>query len=1108
MTLVNVDLYGSIAVDRQSPAAPGPTLADSGQRGLTDLLAAPAGLQVTGVTLEEALRRLYETARVPLIFSPTHLPSTLVTCSCQDVTVGEALQTLLDRTGLRVTVLENQVVVYPGEAPRTRASMGRVPGALAAALPSSTLGAFDFRTLEPLQQVTGVIRGVVRNQENGEPLAAAQVFIAELDQGVLTQSSGQYSMTNVPAGTHAVSVTLIGYRTATSSVTVASGATVVQDFFLQTEALALDEIVVTGTAGGSRIREVGNAVARLDASVASTQPIENVSDLLRGRVAGISIQQGSGGVGTASTIKIRGSSTMRLVNDGPLVYIDGVRVSNEMTSGPSDVSRIDDLDPASIESIEVIKGPAAATLYGTEAANGIIQIITKNGRPGAPQWDFTVRQGANWFADPAEHTPTNWGVNPLTGEVESLNILEDPAERDRMFRTGHDQYYGADVSGGSAEFRYYVSGSTSREQGATYNSEASKHNGRVNVTAQPAPSLTIAANAGFALTRLRLPSQFPYRDAVYATPAFLDGPRRGYRAAPPEARYEQDNDRNDANRITAGVTLTHNPADWLTHRLTFGLDMTDQTVTNLDNVLTPQSAQFFSARAASGSKSVTQQSQFFTTFDYSASVTRDLSESFASVSSAGFQVYTKTLRSVTASGTGFPSLGLTSVSATGERTSSDALVENNTAGVYAQQQFGYRDRLFVTGAVRADDNSAFGESFDLVIYPKVSASWVLSEEPFWGLDFMNAFRLRAAYGQSGQQPDAFDALRSYVTRADPDGTATLRPDTPGNPELGPERGVEIEAGFDAEFFDGRLVLDFTFYDERTKDAIVARNVAPSSGFTGQEFVNIGEVSNRGVELALGARVIDASSVDWDMDLNLSTNRNRVEELGLDGFLQLGWTSRHTEGYPVGSLWAPTVIQATLDSDGIVRNFQCDDGTGQPVACDEDSWIYQGHPDPTVEGSFSTSVTIGDQLTLSAMAQGKIGQSKYDLQAWYRYSAYQQTELNYFPERFDPRDVAAAQYGNSGEFSLWVNESSFIRFRELSLTYRVPNSLLARVGATSGSLSVAARNLGMIWTNWPTYPYHDPEVVDPTSTFSGNREPQSDASVPPLTSVAVTLRLSM
>jgi hypothetical protein len=223
---------------------------------------------------------------------------------------------------------------------------------------------------------------------------------------------------------------------------------------------------------------------------------------------------------------------------------------------------------------------------------------------------------------------------------------------------------------------------------------------------------------------------------------------------------------------------------------------------------------------------------------------------------------------------------------------------------------------------------------------------------------------------------------------------------------------------------------------------------------------------------------------------------------------LGWTTRHQEGRPVGSLFAPKVIEATLDPDGVVRNFRCDDGTGQPVECDEDSWIYQGHPDPNVEGSFSTGVTIADRLTIDAMFQGKIGQTKYDLQAWWRYAAYQQTELNYFPERFDPRDVAEAQYGNSGEFALWVNEASFVRFRELSATYRMPSAWVGRVGASQGSISLAARNLGLLWTNWPEAQNHDPEVVDPSNTFSGNREPQEDAAVPPLMSLVFTLRLTI
>ena len=277
----------------------------------------------------------------------------------------------------------------------------------------------------PLQVDAQQITGTVRDQASGSAVANAQVFIEALNIGVLTQASGQYLLLGVPAGTHTVSVTSLGYRTATGTVSVAEGGTGVLDFTISAEALQLDEILVTGTATGSRAREIGNAVGRLDASVAEVQPITNLSDLLRGRMPGVVIQQGAGDVGTASTIKIRGSSTMRLVNDGPLVYIDGVRASNRMESGGRDVSRIDDLDPAMIESLEVIKGPAAATLYGTEAANGVINITTKKGAVGEAQWNFTMRQGSQWFRDPAGRTPTNWGVNPNTGQIESLNILEN-----------------------------------------------------------------------------------------------------------------------------------------------------------------------------------------------------------------------------------------------------------------------------------------------------------------------------------------------------------------------------------------------------------------------------------------------------------------------------------------------------------------------------------------------------------------------------------------------------------------------------------------------------------------------------------------------------------
>ena len=953
------------------------------------------------------------------------------------------------------------------------------------------------------------ISGAVRSQA-GSPMASAQVYLEGLNLGALTQADGSYAIQNVPAGTHTLVVQSLGYRTESVEVTVAAGQSVVHNFVLIQQALQLDELVVTGTAAGSRVREIGNSVGVIDAEVAELQPIANVSDLLRGRMAGVVVQQGSGDAGTASTIKIRGSSTMRLVNDGPLIYIDGVRVSNRMENGVRDVSRIDDIDPAMIESLEVIKGPAAATLYGTEAANGVINIKTKGGGVGAAQWNFTLRQGAQWFQNPAGRTPTNWGVNPNTGQVESLNILENDTERNLIFRYGHTQYYGIDVSGGTDAFQYYVAGSAGSENGVTDNSWARKYNGRINVKAQPNDELQITANAGIGLTRLRLPSDYPYEEAVYADPTRLgtDDARRGYRRATPESRIEKDLDLHSANRMTAGLTAIHDPFEWFTHRLTFGLDLTDQLESLLDNFLSPESAQFYGSATALGGRYQNRESVIYTTFDYAASGMHDFTDELSSTTSAGFQVYTKSIRDVTADGDRFPAPGLSSVSAAGIRSGADNLIENNTVGVYLQQQMGWRDRLFVTAAIRADDNSSFGEDFDLVYYPKVSGSWVAHEG---ARGWFNSFRLRGAYGESGQQPDAFDALRSFTTRASPTGQATVRPLSPGNSELGPERGVEIEAGFDASFFNDRLSVDFTYYDQTTKDAIVARNVPPSSGFTSEQFVNIGQINNRGVEVGVNARALSLSQLAWDLNLNLTTNRNRVEDLGLDGFLQLGWTTRHAEGYPVGSLFAPEVIFAEYvpGTDLINREtLRCDNGQGQPVECGPAAWLYQGHPDPNVELSMGSSIHIGDNLTIDALVQGKIGQTKYDLQGWWRYAAFQQTEINLFPRDHDINKVAEAQLGASGEFALWVNEASFVRFRELSLTYRLPSRLTEKLGSGRGSLSLAARNLGMLWTNWQEWPHHDPEVVDPSNTFSGNREPQEDSGIPPLTSLSLTIRLGM
>ncbi|MDZ7779771.1 MAG: TonB-dependent receptor [Gemmatimonadota bacterium] len=965
------------------------------------------------------------------------------------------------------------------------------------------------------QQAT--ITGEVVESGTRTPIAGAQVSVVGTGIGGLTNNSGRYLLTGVAPGEVTVQVQSIGYSSQERVLTVAADETAEVNFQLRTEALGLDELVVTGTAGGQQRRAIGNVVGNIDGSVAEVAPIDNISNLLRGRESGVVVNQGNGSPGTASVVRIRGQSSMSGDNQ-PLLYVDGVRVNNRMStpqggSSAGAVSRIDDFSPDEIESVEVIKGPAAATLYGTEASNGVIHIITKRGSFDQPaEWTLSTRQGANWLHDPAGKVPINWGINPSTGEPEGLNLVEREKERGNdIFSYGRIQDYSLSVSGGSETMRYFVSGSGQSEDGATPDSWQKRYNARANVSAQPAEVISIEASTGFSLNEVRVPGrgagQSALRSLFLGSPEHLDTPRRGFWIAPPEAFYERSQFVQDATRMTTSLTFRYDPTDWFNHRLTFGLDLTDQKNTAFTPHLSPSAAQFWSEQVARGSRNVRQESVQQSSFDYAASVSRDLSERVSSTTSAGLQVNTKRVELTQAIGEGFPAPGVESVGGAATTFGSDDVVENNTVGLYVQEQLGWENRIFLTAAVRADDNSAFGEEFSLVYYPKVSGSWVISEEDFWGLDFVSSLRLRAAYGESGQQPDVFDAIRSFSPRAQPDGSPAVFPDAPGNPDLGPEQSREIEAGFDATMFGDRVSLDLTFYDQVTRDAIVSRNVAPSDGFFEDQFVNIGRLSNRGVEVSLDARTLDLPTFDWDLGVNVGTNRNRIEDLGLESFLELGWTTRHQEGYPAASLFAPRVVSAEVTPAGDPVNILCDDGQGGSMDCGDAPWLYAGHPDPSVEGSVSSTFTFGDRIQLGMLADFKLGQTNYSTQMWWRYAALGIAEELWHPETADPRILGAAELGRSGEFQLWTPASGYMRFREVSLSAPLPTNWAERIGARAARVSLAARNLGMIWTEYFPYPAQDPESRAPANQLGGNREPEDTDATPPLTSLALTFRIT-
>lgn len=931
----------------------------------------------------------------------------------------------------------------------------------------------------PLEAQQGTVSGVVVSGPTLAPLAGAQVTVAGSTRGTVTSANGRFEISGLTAPRITLRVSRTGYGTETRTVSVPSTNLQIQ---LAEAAVALDELVVTGTPGAREKREIGNVVSTINAEqVVAIAPVGNLQELVNGRVAGAVILQSTGMVGSGSRIRIRGASSFSLQNQ-PLLYVDGVRVNNDQATGPTNqgfgssvISRFNDINPEDIQSIEILKGPAAATLYGTEASNGVIQVITKKGRAGAPRFNLKVTQGANWFSNPEDRLWTNYDV--VDGEVQSINFeqLQD-AWGENIFRTGHVQEYDVNVRGGTEQISYYAAGGFKRNEGAEIENQDLKYSTRANLTVRPNENWDATLNLGYIAGRTDLVWEAGAGGVTwstyFATPRKLDSPRRGFWSGTPESYHRLVDTWQDLNRFTGSVQLNHRPADWFAHRLTIGTDQTREQNVELFNRL--DQFAFFDSFAKRGYKEVLDRNVQVTTLDYSGTFNFAPTEAITSSTSLGAQYFGNFREFTYAYGEDFPVPGLKTVAATAVRTGSDDYTENTTVGVFAQQQFGWRDRLFLTAGLRADDNSAFGQEFDLVYYPKVSGSWVITEEPFWNLGFVNSLRVRAAYGQAGQQPEVFAALRTFAPVPGPGDVGVVTPQAVGNPFLGPERAEEIELGFDASVFNDRIGLEFTYYDQNKEDAILLRQIAPSTGFAGQQYVNAGAVSNSGYEVLLNADLYRSANFAWDATFTVANNNNEVLSLGdvTDAdFIQASRYIQHRVGYPIGSWFAEKVVSAELTADGRAINAMCEAGIGNPtiVPCDDAEPVFLGRTSPDLEGAFRTSVSLFNNLRFYGMVDYKRGYAKLDGNERVRCFFFELCRANHFPQEFDPALVAGYQ---EGIVSVLIHDASFAKLRELSASYTLPRQWSGRIGAERMQVTVAGRNLA----TWTKYPGLEPEAA--------------------------------
>ena len=376
-------------------------------------------------------------------------------------------------------------------------------------------------------RAAGIIEGRVTEAASGRPLDAVQVVVVGTTLGAATNATGTFRITGVPARELQIQTRYIGFAPQTRTVTVQAGQAATANFELRTSALQLDQVVVTGTGGAVETRKLGNTIAIV--KTPENAPVTNVSEVLQGREPGLTGLPSSGMTGEGSRIRIRGNASISQSNE-PIILVDGIRINQaggfggNISRGGGSPSRLDDIDPSSIERIEVLKGAAAATLYGTEASNGVIQIFTKKGASGAPRWEFGFEQSASQY--PSNRLPRNAGFARTQGRADSLGVFYgrtiqpfEVIERrvlDDIVETGLGQVFNGQVSGGGDAARYFVSGRFASENGPLANSlhgfalpaedAARRAQATANLDFQPRSNLRVGVRSSYTGAHQETPS--------------------------------------------------------------------------------------------------------------------------------------------------------------------------------------------------------------------------------------------------------------------------------------------------------------------------------------------------------------------------------------------------------------------------------------------------------------------------------------------------------------------------------------------------------------------------------------------------------------------------
>ena len=819
-------------------------------------------------------------------------------------------------------------------------------------------------------QQTGTVSGSVTEAGTGRPLRGVQLFIPRgrcpgTERScprvtAVTDEAGQYTLATIPAGQAEIRARLVGYSSQSTEVAIVAGQTFELNFTLRASVISLDEIVVTGAGVAQSKKQLGNTIVTVNPSdLIRTQSVQTFSEALAAREPGVIVSASGGGIaGESARIQIRGVSSMAMRNI-PVVYVDGVRIDNGQSmyiaaSGGGGRSRpFDNINPESIERIEVLKGAAAATLYGSEASAGVIQIFTKKGSAGAPRINVNLQYGLSTVdkdripsltAFPRDVTQQNNMNNIFNANIGLYETLETTLVKD-LLGTGTNYVFASDVSGGSEDFQYFVSGRWTKEDGVILD-DLGPGGRDINRRLQGSAQFTLFPRDRFSF---RLSTMFtdqhqeqpPNNNNIYG---FISSALNGQPwrancdnsgfvaeygkcsgAGNPGGQAAFATTRETAQRFIEGnlehfnasMTGTYQAAQTLNVDVTFGIDATNQT--NFDFRPFANDVDDFTNVRDDGIRYAGNRNHRELTIDTRAT----WSERFGNISSQlvfGGQGFISRNKQAYGRGRDFPGPGLEVVSAASDRVAYESFSEQVNIGILAQEQIGINDWLYLTGGGRWDRNSAFGDSTEGAFYPKVSLSIIPSDLPSWTSTTISSLRFRAALGKSGQQPGAFDRFTTFSSLAAATG-AGIQPENLGNLNLKPETSREIEFGGEIGLWNDIAALDVTYWTRETTDALVENQFPVTGGFRNTQLDNIGLMAAHGWEIKFNALVIDRENLTIDVFANGAFLAQEIQSMGGAPPIKQGGSYPRYRAFLMG----PDTLAAGISCDQVIAGNICRDG---------------------------------------------------------------------------------------------------------------------------------------------------------------------------------------